>query len=124
MKIGPIELYYNPGTTTTILDHLRADPEVRALIAKMARAEVKNYLAELAEAANLPFSSAAGFLTGLKVYITDFGSTTNLAAPADEPCQCTCAGCSGCTVTVPADDSPFNVFDKVTLHPADEDGEH
>lgn len=49
--------------------HLRTDTHLvdpsggRALIAKMARSEVKNYLAELAEQAGVPFTSPVGFIT-------------------------------------------------------------
>jgi hypothetical protein len=74
-------------------------------VAKMARSEVKNYLAELAEESELPFGDVAGFLRGLKTLMAGV-STTNLAhdEPADG-CNCTCSNCSGCL------DAPFNVID-------------
>lgn len=46
---------------------VKHDPEVRGLVAAMARSEVKNYLADLAEQAGVPFSSAEGFITHVTV---------------------------------------------------------
>jgi len=46
-------------------NHVKTDPHVRELIAKMARSEVKSYLQDLAEEAEMPFPSAAGFLSGI-----------------------------------------------------------
>jgi hypothetical protein len=39
--------------------------EGRELVARLARSEVKNYLAEIAEEAEMPFVSGAGFLHAL-----------------------------------------------------------
>jgi hypothetical protein len=47
----------------------------------MARAEVKNYLAELAEESNLPFYGPAAFLRGLRIELTNLGA----AGSADSP---------------------------------------
>jgi hypothetical protein len=54
-----------------------ADPDGgRAVIAKMARSEVKNYLAELAEAAELPFGDPVEFLRAIHVTVSDRNGTT------------------------------------------------
>lgn len=45
--------------TTAVSNVLRKDPDARALVAKMARSEVKNYLAELAEQNEMPFQMKA-----------------------------------------------------------------
>jgi len=52
-------------------------PAARATLAKVARSEVKNYLADLAEQAGLPFGDPAQFLRGLHLNITEFSSTTD-----------------------------------------------
>lgn len=54
MKIGNIYV----TREETLLHH----PAYREIINRMARSEVKNYLAELAEQAGLPFPGAAEFL--------------------------------------------------------------
>lgn len=46
---------------------IKHDPQVRALLATMARSEVKNYLADLAEQTGRPFGSAEAFLTSVHV---------------------------------------------------------
>lgn len=68
MKLGALEIYWHPGTSTlreTVLRHLRDDPQVRSIAARMARSEVKNYLALLAEAAEVPFHSSVEFIRDL-----------------------------------------------------------
>jgi hypothetical protein len=104
MKIGPIEIMWHPGTTTTlreaVLEHMKTDPEVGMIAAKMARSEVKNYLAALAERAEYPFDSPAGFLRAIRVNLTHFGTSANLND--DEPYDQDA-------------DAPFNVIDKITL---------
>lgn len=42
----------------------------RLIMARMARSEVKNYLAELAEEANMPFRSPGAFLGEVKGFMT------------------------------------------------------
>jgi hypothetical protein len=106
MKIGPVEIHWHPGTSTlreSVLEHMKTDPEVRMLAAKMTRSEVKNYLAALAEQAEYPFDSPAGFLRAIRVNLTNFGSTANLGRDGDDPCD-------------QDTDAPFNIFDKITLH--------
>lgn len=49
-------------TTTTVSEHLRDPDGGRAVIAKMARAEVKNLLAEWAEQAEVPFDDPVSCL--------------------------------------------------------------
>jgi hypothetical protein len=65
MKVGALEINWHPGTSTlrsTVLQHMRDDPQVRIIAAQMARSEVKNYLAQIAEAAELPFRSSVEFI--------------------------------------------------------------
>jgi hypothetical protein len=88
MKIGPVEIHWHRGTSTlreSVLEHMKADPEVRMIAAKMTRSEVKNYLAALAEQAEYPFDSPAGFLRAIRLNLTNFGSTTNLDGDGDDP---------------------------------------
>lgn len=69
MKIGALEIHWHPGTSTlrtTVLQHLRDDPQVQIIAARMARAEVKNYLAELCEQAEVPFTGPVEFVRDLK----------------------------------------------------------
>jgi hypothetical protein len=103
MKIGTIEINWHRGSTTTlreaVLEQMKTDPEVRVIAAKMARSEVKNYLAALAEEADYAFDSPAGFLRAIRVNI----STTNLPArDEDEPYD-------------QEMDAPFNVIDTITV---------
>jgi hypothetical protein len=68
MKIGPFEFYWNPGpdtVTARVRGYLASAPEVQRAIARMARSEVKNYLAELAEQAEVPFAGPAAFVRGI-----------------------------------------------------------
>jgi hypothetical protein len=53
---------------------IRTQPEPRNIIAKMARSEVKNYLAQLAEEAEMPFGDPAGFLRAIQFNVTQWGS--------------------------------------------------
>lgn len=65
MKIGPVEIYFRRGNTTVgdeTLNFLNNDQRVQSGVSRMARSEVKNYLAELAEDAEMPFSSPEAFL--------------------------------------------------------------
>lgn len=58
MKFGPIEVYYNPSKTSIIVDAVREylrSEEVSRAVYRMARSEVKNYMAEVCEAADVPF---------------------------------------------------------------------
>jgi hypothetical protein len=69
MKLGALEIYWHPGTSTlreTVLRHLRDDPQVRVIAARMARSEVKNYLANLAELCEMPFTSPEGLIQALR----------------------------------------------------------
>jgi hypothetical protein len=105
MKIGAVEIHWHPGTSTlreSVLEHMKADPEVRMLAAKMTRSEVKNYLAALAEQAEYPFDSPAGFLRAIRVNLTNFGSAANLDRDGDDPYDQDA-------------DAPFNVFEHVVI---------
>lgn len=79
MKIGALEIYWHPGISTlgtAVRDHMRDDPNIRQIAASMARSEVKNYLAQLAEDAELPFRSPVGFiqdLSGALIELRDEG---------------------------------------------------
>lgn len=63
VKVGPVEVFFN--RRGALIEATRAylrSPEVSESVARMARSEVKNYLAELAEEAEIPFGGAAEFL--------------------------------------------------------------
>lgn len=80
MKIGALEIHWHPGTSTlrdTTRQHLRDDPAVRQIVASMARSEVKNYLAQIAEAAELPFRSSVEFIQHLNRKVVPNASDTN-----------------------------------------------
>lgn len=65
MKIGPLEFYWHPGVSSVhdaVTSTVKTDPAFRQLVARMARAEVKSYLAEIAEQAGVPFESPSAFL--------------------------------------------------------------
>lgn len=65
MKIGAVEIYWHPGRSTIrdmTIRHLRTDPEVRKILAMLGRSEIKNYLAEIAELAELPYFGPVEFL--------------------------------------------------------------
>jgi hypothetical protein len=72
MKIRALEVYWHPGKSTireTVMRHLRDDPEIRKIVARMARSEVKNYLAHIAEEAMLPFHSPEDFLGRIDILL-------------------------------------------------------
>jgi hypothetical protein len=52
-----------------------ATPDVKGTVARMARSEVKNYLAELAEEAEIPFANPAGFLRAVQLHAGHWTST-------------------------------------------------
>jgi hypothetical protein len=86
MKIGSLHLAWLPARQVIeqeTRDYL-AGPEVQRAVARMARSEVKNYMAELAEQAEVPFPSPAGFLRALRLDMTRFGSTTGLGGGEDD----------------------------------------
>ena len=68
MKLGRVEVFFNRKATVEAAarDYLRG-PEVSESVARMARSEVKNYLAELAEKAEMPFRGAAEFLNDVNI---------------------------------------------------------
>lgn len=41
-------------------------PAARAIVAKVARSEVKNYIAQLAEVAEMPYTGPEGFIEALR----------------------------------------------------------
>lgn len=75
----------------------------RALIARMARSEVKSYLQELAEGADMPFRGPDSFLAAIREHLATTASTS-LRRDPDEPYD-------------PASDSPFEILGQLTLHP-------
>jgi hypothetical protein len=66
MRIGPVHItMLSPRRETVLRDEIRAhltSIPVQNAIARMGRSEVKNYLAELAEKADLAFESPESFL--------------------------------------------------------------
>jgi hypothetical protein len=60
-------------------------PAARAAVAKVARSEVKNYLAELAELCEMPFVSPEGFVQALRTsaFITVHGPAEDESRRAD-----------------------------------------
>jgi hypothetical protein len=112
VRIGNLSAAWLPGRQVigqACRDFL-GGPSSHQAVARMARSEVKNYLAELAEEAEMPFDNPAGFLRAVHLEMTRFGSSTG-----DATCQCTCANCSGCTGDVELD-SPFSVINRVEFH--------
>lgn len=68
-------------------------PVARAVVAKIARSEVKNYLAELAEQADIPFISPLGFVTALQGASRGVASgdlTVVVTRPDGHTNSCTC----------------------------------
>jgi type III secretion system FlhB-like substrate exporter len=70
MKIGALHITWRTSQKIrddrlAVLTYLATTESARAIIAKMARAEVKNYLAELAEQAEVPFGDPAEFVRDL-----------------------------------------------------------
>lgn len=101
-KVAPADL-----DTAAALEHASVvawewltGAEASEIAARMARSEVKNYLAELAEENDLPFGSAAGFLRGIRSALAGM-SVANLPADNDEPAD---RGAE-------PDDGPFTVID-------------
>lgn len=91
MKIGFFEIHRlrkHPvsGRQELPWDVLLQDlsPAAQAVIAKMARSEVKNYMAELAEKADLPFSNPVAFLLALRGMIIKSEEVRNENAPQPE----------------------------------------
>lgn len=73
MRIGIFEVHRlrrhpQSGRRELPWDVLRQDlsPAASAIVARVARSEVKNYLAGLAEQAEIPFISPLGFVTALQ----------------------------------------------------------
>lgn len=70
MKIGPLEIAWRISEKrrddeAAVLSYLATHPAPRGIVAKMARSEIKSYLAELAEQAEVPFSDPAAFVREL-----------------------------------------------------------
>lgn len=75
MRIGIFEVHRlrrhpQSGRRELPWDKLRQDlsPAASAIVAKVARSEVKNYLAELAEQAEVPFTGPVEFIRGLHIF--------------------------------------------------------
>lgn len=69
MRIGSFEIKTQRLVRKTIAEQVSehlASQEVREIVARMARSEVKNYLALLAEENDLPFSDPAAFLAQVR----------------------------------------------------------
>lgn len=58
MRVGPLHLTWRTQPQKQeLIAYLRGDMDVRELVARLARSEVKNYLAEIAERDEVPFVS-------------------------------------------------------------------
>lgn len=69
MKLGSVTITRKQKVKKTIerqVDEHLVSQDVREIIARMARSEVKNYLAQLAEENDLPFSDPAAFLAQVR----------------------------------------------------------
>lgn len=91
MKAGPFEFHWHPGPGTVaaeVRDYLAGAPEVQRAVARMARSEVKNYLAELAEEADVPFGSPSGFLGAVRAMLAEDSVIDTL--PNGHTTTCTC----------------------------------
>ena len=66
MKIG--KLYIGRHVDRAVRDCLRG-PDGRELVARMARSEVKNILAEVAEAVEMPYLSPEHFMRDLRLQL-------------------------------------------------------
>jgi hypothetical protein len=116
------------------LTHI-SGPDGQSMIARMARSEVKNYLAELAEEAEMPFVSAAGFLRGVR---SSMFSITNATDADDDSSICGAEpyapgseGYDGAQCVLPAGhagahndspiDAPFNVIDRWNIYDQETD---
>lgn len=80
MKIGNLYITWRTSRKrlddqAAVLSFLAHHPEARAITAKMARSEVKNYLADLAEQAEVPFGDPAGFLRAIRLTVSDATGT-------------------------------------------------
>lgn len=74
MKIGALEIYWHPGKSTVrdmTIWHLRTDPEVRKILATLGRSEIKNYLAQISELAELPYFGPVEFLHFIKQGVSE-----------------------------------------------------
>lgn len=78
MRIGNLHITWLSSRQQQILqaevrDELRL-PEVKNSIARLARSEVKNYLAELAEKNEMPFGDAGSFLAYVRAAVATAGA--------------------------------------------------
>jgi hypothetical protein len=105
VRIGSLHInWLTPAGKRTIavevVDAIATHPAPSAVIAKMARSEVKNYLAQLAEEAEMPFGNPAGFLRTVRIEVFKLVTTGHGTDDPDEPY-----------------DAPFNVIDKANIYP-------
>lgn len=87
MKIGSFTFTRQRRVRLTVQQltdaYLQSAPG-RIRVGRIARGEVKNYLAELAEETEMPFGSPAAFLQGLRTMLAET-STTNLQRDPEDP---------------------------------------
>jgi hypothetical protein len=89
MKIGPVEFHWHPGKSTyaaTVEKYLKSQ-HVREGVARMARSEVKSYLAEIAEEAEIPFASPVDFLRVLRQFAAPTPPGAGMAAALSRDSQ-------------------------------------
>lgn len=76
MRIGSFEIKRQRRVKKTVKElatEYLASQEAREIVARMARSEVKNYLAELAEGAEMPFGDGASFLAYVRGCVVTAG---------------------------------------------------
>ena len=106
MKLGPLHVTWQTSQKqrdgqAAVLSYLASHPEARAITAKMARSEVKNYLADLCEQAEIPFGDPAQFLRNIwNLYL--YGKSP-AAQAHDKELVFHGAGCPGHTTGLPAE---------------------
>jgi hypothetical protein len=68
MRFRSLEITYNSRKQAEIaaINYVRTNPDIRVIIARMARSEVKNYLAAIAEDAGMAFGAPGRFLQEIR----------------------------------------------------------
>jgi hypothetical protein len=88
MKIGALHITWSTSDrdrqVRRIARNYMVGPDGREIVARMARSEVKNYLADLAELAELPFVSPQVFLKVVRAVLLEEDRAPD---PADEEAE-------------------------------------
>jgi len=86
MRIGPLHVTWMTSRLEQMIAATLTSIFGRQLVAKIARAEVKNYLAELAEQAERPFHNPSHFLAAVRVDLARIDAANwDPAAQGDGP---------------------------------------